>query len=176
MLTLLKVSVWYKRDEAQKRFSFFFISNTLAGAFGGLLAAAIGNLDGHRGWLGWRWIFIIEGSISASLSLFVYLVLPDFPENVNWLSPEEKILLSTRFEEDRGQEPEEKFSWRLLWEVVGNYKGLAAGFLYFGLNMPGKAIFVFSVYQLLNVLLDTACLSSHQQFSMLGVCHLLIRS
>jgi MFS family permease len=52
-------SVWYKRQEAQKRYTFFFASTTLAGAFGGLLASAIGKMDGLSGYAGWRWIFIL---------------------------------------------------------------------------------------------------------------------
>jgi hypothetical protein len=43
------VSMWYRREESQKRFSFFFISTALAGAFGGLLASAIGKMDGYHG-------------------------------------------------------------------------------------------------------------------------------
>jgi hypothetical protein len=41
--------MWYRREESQKRFSFFFISTALAGAFGGLLASAIGKMDGYHG-------------------------------------------------------------------------------------------------------------------------------
>lgn len=37
------LGMWYKRSEAQKRFTFFFCSTSLAGAFGGLLASAIGK-------------------------------------------------------------------------------------------------------------------------------------
>jgi len=37
------ISMWYKRDEAQKRYTLFFSSTSLAGAFGGLLASAIGK-------------------------------------------------------------------------------------------------------------------------------------
>ena len=48
------IGMWYRRDEAQKRYSFFFSSTTLAGAFGGLLASAIGKMDGMRGYRGWR--------------------------------------------------------------------------------------------------------------------------
>lgn len=43
------IGMWYRRAEAQKRYSFFFSSTTLAGAFGGLLAAAIGKMDGISG-------------------------------------------------------------------------------------------------------------------------------
>lgn len=50
------IGMWYRRSEAQKRYSFFFSSTTLAGAFGGLLAAAIGKMSGLRGYAGWRWV------------------------------------------------------------------------------------------------------------------------
>lgn len=50
---------WYKRSEAQKRYSFLVSTATLANGFGGLLAFAIGHLDGVRGYSGWRWIFFI---------------------------------------------------------------------------------------------------------------------
>ncbi len=52
------IGMWYKRSEAQKRYSFFFGSTSLAGAYGGLLASAIGKMDGMRGYHGWRRIFI----------------------------------------------------------------------------------------------------------------------
>jgi hypothetical protein len=50
------LSSWYLRTEAQRRYSFFFSSTTLAGAFAGLLAAAIGKMDGIAGYQGWRWV------------------------------------------------------------------------------------------------------------------------
>ena len=43
------MSMWYRREEAQKRFTFFFISAALSSAFGGLLASAIGKMDGYHG-------------------------------------------------------------------------------------------------------------------------------
>jgi len=58
--TVLRFSTrWYKRSEAQKRFTFFFCSTSLAGAFGGLLAYGISKLEGTAGLASWRWIFII---------------------------------------------------------------------------------------------------------------------
>lgn len=60
------IAMWYKREEAQKRYSFFFGSTSLAGAFGGLLASAIGKMDGMRGYRGWRWIFILGMALSLA--------------------------------------------------------------------------------------------------------------
>jgi MFS family permease len=42
-----------------KRYSIFFSSVNMAGAFGGLLASAIGNMDGIGGYRAWRWVFIL---------------------------------------------------------------------------------------------------------------------
>lgn len=41
------------------RISCFFAVSSLSGAFSGLLAAAIMNMDGMRGIAGWAWIFIL---------------------------------------------------------------------------------------------------------------------
>ena len=78
------IGMWYKRSEAQKRYSFFFNSTSLSGAFGGLLAAAIGKMQGMRGYNGWRWIFILEGTLTCVVALLFYFILPDFPEDAKW--------------------------------------------------------------------------------------------
>jgi MFS family permease len=81
--------MWYKRSEAQKRYSIFSCSTILAGAFGGLLASAIGKMDGVRGYGGWRWVFILEGLATIVMAVMVYFALPDFPEDCKWLSERE---------------------------------------------------------------------------------------
>jgi MFS family permease len=70
------ISMWYKREEAQKRYSLFFSSTTLAGAFGGLLASAIGKMDGLRGYHGWRWIFILEGVLTTVVGILFLFTFP----------------------------------------------------------------------------------------------------
>ena len=60
------LSSWYLRTEAQRRYSFFFSSTTLAGAFAGLLAAAIGKMDGIAGYNGWRWVRFIRTNIQTA--------------------------------------------------------------------------------------------------------------
>lgn len=55
------LSGFYKRAELQLRICIFFCAAAVAGAFSGLLAAGIINLDGRGGMEGWRWIFLLEG-------------------------------------------------------------------------------------------------------------------
>lgn len=56
---MLVMSRFYKRDQIQLRMSLLFTAGSLAGAFSGLLASAILEMDGHEGRRGWQWIFIL---------------------------------------------------------------------------------------------------------------------
>lgn len=50
------LSCWYRRGEFGIRAAIFFSAAALAGSFGGLLAAAIAQMDGIGGKRGWAWI------------------------------------------------------------------------------------------------------------------------
>lgn len=131
------IGMWYKRSESQRRFSFFFSSTTLAGAFGGLLASAIGKMDGLRGYAGWRWIFILEGLLTCVISFWFYFVIPSFPEEAKWLTVEERAYVKARLEADQGQSAaERKITVRDVGRVFKDYKVIVSGFMYFGLIVP----------------------------------------
>lgn len=49
---------WYRRHECGLRMAIFFSAATAAGAFGGLLARGIMEMDGVGGKAGWAWIFV----------------------------------------------------------------------------------------------------------------------
>ncbi|EFI27314.1 hypothetical protein CC1G_14786 [Coprinopsis cinerea okayama7 len=51
------LSLWYPRNMYQTRMAYFFGAASMAGAFSGLLAYAIGFMDGLSGMRGWSWIF-----------------------------------------------------------------------------------------------------------------------
>lgn len=58
----LYLTFFYKRDELATRASFYYAMFAVAGSANGLLSYAIvKDLNGARGWLAWRWIFLIEG-------------------------------------------------------------------------------------------------------------------
>lgn len=128
---------YYKRREAQKRFSFFFSSTSFAGAFSGLLAAAIGKLDGKAGYEGWRWIFIIEGTVTAVVAILFFWFLPDFPEDAKWLTDDEKKYVAARLRVEQGRSAiERKITAKDVGNVFKDFKVLLGGFMYFGLIVP----------------------------------------
>ena len=100
--------MWYKRSEAQRRYSFFFGSTSLAGAFGGLLASAIGKMDGMRGYLGWRWIFILEGTLTCIVAFLFFFLIPSFPEDAKWVAEDERAYLKARLRIDQGRSAAER--------------------------------------------------------------------
>jgi MFS family permease len=51
-------SAWYMPADIAARISYFPCAAALSGAFSGLLAAGIANMDGVGGYRGWRWIFV----------------------------------------------------------------------------------------------------------------------
>lgn len=147
---------WYKRGEAQKRFTFFFGSTSLAGAFGGLLAYAISKLQGKGGLASWRWVFIIgasvspvtviihwidfvasEGLITIGCAVAMPFIIADFPEEAKWLSEEEKAFVKARLAEDMGDpQLNAKSTWRDVLCVLKDFKIVLGGLMYFSLVVP----------------------------------------
>jgi MFS family permease len=129
--------MWYKRSEAQRRYSFFFSSTTLAGAFGGLLASAIGKMDGLQGYHGWRWIFILEGVLTCVVSFVFFFFIPSFPEDAKWLTEEERAYVKARLQVDQGRSAAERqITLRDVGRVFKDYKVILGGFMYFGMIVP----------------------------------------
>jgi len=104
------MSSWYTRAELTRRIAWFYSGNALANMFGGLLAAGIlGNLDGAHGIAGWRWLFIVEGSITIGVAMIAGFFLPDYPATTRWLSEEERSFAAWRLLEDIN-EADERYS------------------------------------------------------------------
>ncbi|QLI67956.1 High-affinity nicotinic acid transporter [Metarhizium brunneum] len=95
------LSRWYRRSELAFRLALYIIMAPLAGAFGGLLASAILNLDSFANLHRWRMIFAIEGIITIGLGLVALFTLTDRPETARWLTPEEKEMATARVKSER---------------------------------------------------------------------------
>ena len=128
------IGMWYSRAEAQRRFSFFFSSTSLAGAFGGLLASAIGKMDRLRGYHGWRWIFLLEGTLTCVVALALFFLISDFPENAKWLTEEERACIEAKQRREQGDPAASRpITVRAILRVFSDYKVFLGGFMYLGL-------------------------------------------
>ena len=123
--------MWYKREEAQRRFTFFFSSVTLAGAFGSLLASGIENLNGHGGLHGWRWIFILEGLLTMVLAFASYFLILDLPKDAKWLSEDEKAFMQERLLSEQEETTSTSNRAGLLGYIT-DIKSYLGAIMYFG--------------------------------------------
>ena len=134
MIVFYLTSFWYKREESQRRFTVLWCSVLIASMFGGLLASAIANMEGVRGYSSWRWIFILEGIATILLGIAAFFLVSDFPENARWLNEESRDFVMARTGADKLEARPIKIRDVLLFFT--DPKNLVAGVIYFSTVVP----------------------------------------
>ena len=105
---ILYLSYFYKSKELPIRLSFFwgaYISTNIISAF---LAYGILHLRQQTGWAGWRWLFLIEGALTALIGLTSWFYLPPSPYQTaswfrgrnGWFSEREEKIIANRILRD----------------------------------------------------------------------------
>ncbi|EXJ70637.1 uncharacterized protein A1O5_06708 [Cladophialophora psammophila CBS 110553] len=123
------ISQWYPPNKTQSRNALFYVSSAASGAFSGLLAAGIAQMDGLGGLRGWRWIFIIEGILSVCFGVVSFFLLPDSPTlSGRWLNADEQRYLHLMHFVTRGvnkpevesSESTKRFRWKYFRQLIGD--------------------------------------------------------
>jgi hypothetical protein len=84
----------------------FYAMTIFSNGFASILAYGIMQLSGKAGYLGWRWIFIIEGLMTIALAMLGRIFIVDFPDKVSksripFLKPHEVKAVQDRLDRDR---------------------------------------------------------------------------
>ncbi|KAL4881862.1 major facilitator superfamily domain-containing protein [Aspergillus karnatakaensis] len=136
------ITMWYKRHECGLRMAIFFSAATAAGAFGGLLARGIVEMDGLGGKDGWAWIFIIEGLVTFAVAVAAFFIMNDYPDTAKFLTQGEKDEVHRRLKEDRSSLADE-FNMRYFWDALKDWKVWVHMFITFGVYTP---LYSFSLF------------------------------
>ncbi|KAM5369030.1 hypothetical protein ACJZ2D_009233 [Fusarium nematophilum] len=118
-------SYWYMPKDLSARISYFYCASALSGAFSGLLAAGIAEMDGVGGYAGWRWIFLLEGLATVVLGVACFFLLIDTPAlSTRWLEPDEirYLELSMFIKQGGGYHEESNVRWRDVKMVLTNWR------------------------------------------------------
>ncbi|KAG2233444.1 hypothetical protein INT48_008850 [Thamnidium elegans] len=115
------LSVWYTRQEYGRRIGFFWSFSSLAGAFGGLIAYGISQIENDT-LKTWQWLFIIEGVPSVILAAFSAWYLPNKPETAKFLTEKERDHAVKRLANDAGASNDHSWSWAQVVSVFTDWK------------------------------------------------------
>ena len=127
------LSSWYKRNEFGIRAAIFFSAAAVSGSFGGLLAAAIGQMDGIGGKRGWAWIFILEGLGTVLVGIASFWMVFDFPDEAKFLSDDDRQRVIRRLKADQQSSAEhEAFKMDYFWASVKDWKTWLYALIYMG--------------------------------------------
>ncbi|UPK94417.1 hypothetical protein LCI18_005352 [Fusarium solani-melongenae] len=136
------ITMWYKRHECGLRMAIFFSAATAAGAFGGLLARGIMEMDGVGGLDGWAWIFIIEGLVTFIFAVMAFFVMYDYPDTAKFLDDTERKEVLRRLEEDRSVLSDE-FKWQFFRDALKDWKIWVHMVITIGIYTPLYSISIF---------------------------------
>ncbi|KAI2613738.1 MFS general substrate transporter [Hypoxylon fragiforme] len=147
------LTMWYSRHEIQLRQAMFFSAASIAGAFSGLLAFAIGRMDGVANLEGWRWIFILEGLGTIIIAILAFFVLHDFPETASFLTEKERQFVVYRLKYQgqlHGKEEghlrvaqAEEFEWKYVFAAFKDWQIWVNIVVYWGVVCPLYGISLF---------------------------------
>ncbi|KAL8699436.1 MAG: hypothetical protein Q9224_001415, partial [Gallowayella concinna] len=136
--TILYLSYFYKNAELPIRLACFWTSYVGTNIIGSFFAYGILHLRGHNGWAGWRYLFVIEGCITAAIGVISWLYLPPSPTQTKrhglkgflrpkegWFTEREEVIMVTRIlRDDPGKATmhnRQAISPKLLWESFSDY-------------------------------------------------------
>ncbi|KAF2149177.1 phthalate transporter [Myriangium duriaei CBS 260.36] len=137
---ILYLSYYYKNAELPKRLSWFWTAYQATQIVGAFLAFGILHLHGPQYSLksGWRYLFVIEGSLTAFIGILTWLYLPASPTQTSrtglkgflrpkhgWFTEHQEYILVTRILlDDPGKATmhnRQGLSFKALWESVTDF-------------------------------------------------------
>lgn len=136
------ITMWYRRHECGYRMALFFSAATLAGAFGGLLARGIAEMDGVGNYPGWSWIFILEGLLTLFVAIAAYWIIKDYPETADFLTPAQKHEVHRRLKLDRTSLADE-FNMKYFFHAIKDPKIYLHMLITIGIYTPLYSISLF---------------------------------
>ena len=106
---------YYRRHELVGRWGVKASMASVAGSFGGLLASGLSNIPRAGILHSWRWIFFVEGLVSMTLAVFVWVFVPDSVLDATFLNESDREYAARRINSETlmtGKEPLDTMAFR----------------------------------------------------------------
>jgi MFS family permease len=108
-LVIYYLTTFYRRGELARRLAVFYAASNIANAFSGLLAFGVFHIE-NTSLYPWRYLFLIEGSLTVLFSGYALWYLPGSAATAKFLNEEEKGLAYHRIQVDSSSVVNEEFN------------------------------------------------------------------
>ena len=101
---LLYLSYFYTNKELPMRVSLFYFASNFTHIIAAFLAYGILRMRNVGGWEGWRWLFALEGALTAIIGVVSWFYLPPSPTETaswfrgkdGWFTEREEVIMVNR--------------------------------------------------------------------------------
>ncbi|WVQ75734.1 hypothetical protein IAR50_005365 [Cryptococcus sp. DSM 104548] len=114
------LTTFYTRGELGKRVAVFYSCSALSGAFSGLIAYGVFQMDSAI--YGWQILFLIEGAFTVGFAVLLAVMLPWSIDSARFLSEREKEVGKMRILRDGSSETGTKFNFRAFFKPLTDWK------------------------------------------------------
>ncbi|KAF3346474.1 hypothetical protein VD0002_g606 [Verticillium dahliae] len=160
---ILYLTYFYTSKELPIRLSYFYTSSYLTQIIAAFLAVGIFQLRGVGGWEGWRWMFAIEGGLTALIGVFSYLYMPPSPTQTaswfrgrkGWFTEREEVVMVNRILRDDpskgGMHNRQGLTLPLLWASLTDVDLWPIYLMGFTVLMPLRPVMAYFTLTLRNL-------------------------
>ncbi|OWZ33331.1 high-affinity nicotinic acid transporter [Cryptococcus neoformans C23] len=114
------LTTFYTRGELGKRVAAFYSCQALSGAFSGLIAYGVFQMNSKL-W-GWQILFLIEGAFTVGFAILTGLMLPWSPSTASFLTDREKEVARLRILKDGSTAIDTKFNRKAFFKPLKDWK------------------------------------------------------
>ncbi|KAK4942860.1 hypothetical protein LTR10_017436 [Elasticomyces elasticus] len=110
------------------------MTGSFLSSFANILCVGLTHIADDPGTNGWKYIFIVQGTITIAIAITAWFLIVDFPEReiqkAKFLSVDEAQVLRARLVRDRGSAEGERVTWRTIKAVGLDWRVWSLSFIY----------------------------------------------
>jgi sugar phosphate permease len=132
------LGTWFPAQYRTRMIAWFMVAIPVSSVIGGPISGWLLGLDGVGGLQGWQWMFLLEGLPVVFIGLSLLWLLADRPEDVSWLTDEERRIVRDRLAAE--QRPREVRRFAL---AIRDVRVILLALVQFGFLVGSYAIGIF---------------------------------
>ncbi|KAK9486218.1 major facilitator superfamily domain-containing protein [Lipomyces starkeyi] len=129
----LYLSYYYTGVELPVRLAYFWAGLTVSEIIAAFMGFGLLHMRGVQGKEGWRWLFLVEGAITACIGILSWLLMPPCPTKTaswfrgkqGWFTPREETIIVNRVLRDDPSKGDmhnrQALNWEMFWRSLTDY-------------------------------------------------------